>query len=449
MRDKAWFFAVRRHDGHQRDRTQVGDGTSSTSSFEIRADPRKINFQPGQQAPDPAHRHRGADRTRSTSSAELRRQWTRCDCTLDENLSTADLVVRDRPTDLPRDQGRRRSEDATFREPLTHPITPGASPESPPGNNFRYQDLSSGCRYNCLGQAARAGYIDCRANRPTRRCDLFRGDHELKFGADYQDVTSTTSTTSAGRSAGGDSTPASPAASSRRRTSGSSPPSAVETTTEIDVGLRAGPIRPRLALQPLRRRPHGRPGVRQRRRPGGDVRHRVRAAPGGDLRRRRRRASAAQGHRGPLLPGASGRTSSTRSTPPSRTATTSSRSSVEPGDPALRRRSQRTMPLARLRSGDVRSLLQGRGEPRPRLAVRPAWAFKPAVHVVGDRGICSGRPTSSTPPEHRCTDVRNWDDGDPRVQGLSPSSSIASFHEGWTVRSNYTWATARATTSQQ
>src|SRR5262249_38117131 len=119
-------------------------------------------------------------------------EWTPCDCNLDEQLAT--LTWSFAMTDSAFLETKVATQgDDTFREPLNvHALVPGANPESPRGNNFRYQDQASGLLYNSLGQGAGQGHIINDREQANASLNLFHGEHDLKFGADYQDVTSET-----------------------------------------------------------------------------------------------------------------------------------------------------------------------------------------------------------------------------------------------------------------
>jgi hypothetical protein len=69
-----------------------------------------------------------------------------------------------------------------------HAIDSGASPDDPAGNNFRYRDQDDGLIYNDLAVALGEGYNDFPRKQANAAVTLFRGNHELKFGADVQDI---------------------------------------------------------------------------------------------------------------------------------------------------------------------------------------------------------------------------------------------------------------------
>ena len=60
---------------------------------------------------------------------------------------------------------------------------------------------------------------------------------------------------------------------------------------------------------------------------------------------------------------------------------------------------RRMMPAPGLQPGNVRPLLQGRGQPRARVAVRSGLGVRGARQHVGGNGRLLGQPASSMPPE--------------------------------------------------
>ena len=74
------------------------------------------------------------------------------------------------------------------------PILPGASPDTPDGNDFRYRDLANGFRYNAPVNRLGAGGNDFPRDQANASVTYFRGNHELKAGFDVQDVTFSTIT---------------------------------------------------------------------------------------------------------------------------------------------------------------------------------------------------------------------------------------------------------------
>jgi hypothetical protein len=190
LRDKAWFFASYAHmDSNEAD--VIADGTHLNTGFQTEAAILKINFQP-------SSRHQiqatgiDAPMDKIQISEASGDQWSPCDCALDENLATLTWSFGISNAAFLETKVATQ-QDATYRDALNvHPIVAGASPESPLGNNFPYQDLTNQKRFNAIGQGAGIGYIDTARDQANASLALFRGSHELKFGVDYQDVASET-----------------------------------------------------------------------------------------------------------------------------------------------------------------------------------------------------------------------------------------------------------------
>jgi hypothetical protein len=81
-----------------------------------------------------------------------------------------------------------RREDVLRADLLDHPIAPGASPDSPLGNNFRYIDQADGLRYNASATPLGTGFNQFPRDQGNASSTLFFRSHEVKLGADYQDV---------------------------------------------------------------------------------------------------------------------------------------------------------------------------------------------------------------------------------------------------------------------
>ena len=63
-------------------------------------------------------------------------------------------------------------------------IDPGAPPDSPLANNFRYQDLNDGRRYNGNSANNGDGFNDFPREQINVAASLFKGNHEWRFGVD-------------------------------------------------------------------------------------------------------------------------------------------------------------------------------------------------------------------------------------------------------------------------
>jgi hypothetical protein len=187
VRDKAWFFASYGElDSNEAD--IVADGTQLNTGFQTEAKILKLNFQPTS-----AHQLQLAGVDAPTDKVNINQgsgdQWTPCDCALEENLATLTWSFA-MTADAFLEAKIATQEDRLDREALRlHPIS-GTNPDVPAGNNFPYQDVPTQIRYNAIGQPAGLGFLDTGRDQGNASVSLFRGKHELKFGADYQDVTS-------------------------------------------------------------------------------------------------------------------------------------------------------------------------------------------------------------------------------------------------------------------
>ena len=63
-----------------------------------------------------------------------------------------------------------------------------ASPDDPPGNNYRYRDLLTNLRHNGPASGSGIGYNDFPRDTASASVSIFRNNHELKFGIDVQDI---------------------------------------------------------------------------------------------------------------------------------------------------------------------------------------------------------------------------------------------------------------------
>ena len=76
-------------------------------------------------------------------------------------------------------------EDTLRRGPLvTREIDPNASPDSPLRTGFRYADLASGFRYNFQAHSNGSGFVSDPREQFNAAATIFRGNHEIKVGAD-------------------------------------------------------------------------------------------------------------------------------------------------------------------------------------------------------------------------------------------------------------------------
>ena len=302
-------------------------------------------------------------------------------------------------------------------------------PGSEPGVAARQQLPLSGPAHQPPLQRHRAGRRAGQARHRREQANaslaLFRGDHEIKFGADYQDVSQETFNFIGVLFRGRGYNPSASRWVRRRR--GQARVRSHRAGRDHRggaVGLRAGPLRPHRPLHPLRRRAHGRSGLRQRRRDRGELVDRLRAAPGRHLRPRRRGHHAAQGQRRPLLPGDRAGHLQPRVRHQAERHQPVHPVPLEPGHAGATTSVAEHGAGPRIQSGHVRSLLQGRGEPRVEWQFMPAWAFEARANwwEVDDtfwthRSVERRRPGGA----RRAQLGRRL----PRIRGRSSSSSIA------------------------
>ena len=185
-RDKAWFFAAYAEtDTNQLDR--FPDGTPVNVGFQNKVKVGKITIQP-------TARHHiailGVDSPVHKNHIEINSgdRFTPCTCDLGGEVKTINwgfsisdsLFLEVKAAD---------QENSLLRENASaRTLTPGASPDSPKGNNLSYMDRASGLFHNTIGQAAGTGFLIIPRDQANGSLSLFRGSHELKIGVDYQDV---------------------------------------------------------------------------------------------------------------------------------------------------------------------------------------------------------------------------------------------------------------------
>lgn len=68
------------------------------------------------------------------------------------------------------------------------PTDSSANPDSPAGSGGAYWDLTNNLKYNAVYLGGGTGYNSFPRKQGNVALSLFRGDHELKFGVDYQDL---------------------------------------------------------------------------------------------------------------------------------------------------------------------------------------------------------------------------------------------------------------------
>ncbi|MCY3928243.1 MAG: carboxypeptidase regulatory-like domain-containing protein [Acidobacteria bacterium] len=185
-RDKAWFFAA-----HSKQNTNsldiLADGSFEDISFKANVATLKLSFQPNE-------RHyftlTGVDSPVDKNHANVSTgdQFAVCKCDLPGEFfsgtwsatlgSSSFLEFKIASQENTVDRGAIGSRT----------LSPGADSHSPLGNNFSYEDRGSRVRYNTIGHAAGEGYITIPRDQANASVSMFRGDHQFRFGADYQDI---------------------------------------------------------------------------------------------------------------------------------------------------------------------------------------------------------------------------------------------------------------------
>ena len=168
VRDKAWFFgSYGKMDSNRADvveqRHPLNVGFQTTASI------LKLNFQPTAKHHIPAFRRRRSDGG-GQHQPELRRQWTPCDCALDEETryGTWSYAITDSASSRPRWRRGRTTPSAIRCEKRN---SPGGEPESPAGNSFRYRIRRGSLVFHSLGGERERGLhhqqAETRRTRPS------------------------------------------------------------------------------------------------------------------------------------------------------------------------------------------------------------------------------------------------------------------------------------------
>ncbi len=74
---------------------------------------------------------------------------------------------------------------------ITREIDPNAPPDSPKRTGFRYHDLASGFKYNFNAHGNGNGFVSDPREQLNAAATIFRGNHELRVGADRHDLGAT------------------------------------------------------------------------------------------------------------------------------------------------------------------------------------------------------------------------------------------------------------------
>ena len=184
-RDKAWFFAA-----HSKQNTNaldiLGDGSFEDISFKANVATLKLSFQPNQ-------RHyftvTGVDSPIDKNHANVSTgdQFAVCKCDLPGEFFSATWSASLSSSSFL--ELKIASQENTVNRGIirSRTLSPGADSHTPLGNNFSYEDRGSRVRYNTIGHPAGQGYITIPREQANVSIGTFRGNHQFKFGADYQD----------------------------------------------------------------------------------------------------------------------------------------------------------------------------------------------------------------------------------------------------------------------
>ena len=192
FRDKAWFYAsLSEMNDNRLDLTRDGNTINTNRTAEPLVG--KVNTQPND-------RHQLALTLIDSPSGRLnppgsagdiysvtRNSWNNRIQTLTWSFALTNSAF------LEAKAANRELQTARIGSPPAE-ILPGASPDTPDGNNFRYRDLADGRRYNAPVNRLGAGGNDFPRDQANASLTFFRGKHEFKAGIDVQDVTFATIT---------------------------------------------------------------------------------------------------------------------------------------------------------------------------------------------------------------------------------------------------------------
>ena len=188
-RDRAWFFASKANISENRyNATQDGELFDASNN----ADPllAKLNAQPGDshqlaftviKAPNEDVSDVGNPGDLFAFN-EVRRDNDVVTLSWDYAV-TANVFVQVKAAEI---------EDTLRRGTLlTREIDPNAPPDSPKRTGFRYHDLDSGFKFNFSAHGNGTGFVSDPREQLNAAATIFRGNHELKVGADRHDLGAT------------------------------------------------------------------------------------------------------------------------------------------------------------------------------------------------------------------------------------------------------------------
>jgi hypothetical protein len=187
VRDRAWFFAAYASlSSNELDTVPSGEVLNTSREFTPAI--LKLNFQPGE-------RHQialtGIDSPSDAIFVPVQNIgdiYGLTDSINDQTLYTGTWSFAITSATFLEVKGAQRREDTIRGVLYQREVDPNASPDSPLGNNYRYLDLQSGIRYNAAGTPLGNGFNKFPRDQANISATHFAGNHELKFGADYQDV---------------------------------------------------------------------------------------------------------------------------------------------------------------------------------------------------------------------------------------------------------------------
>ncbi len=186
-RDKAWFFASYNELNDNRlDRTRSGDTFDVTRTSEPLIG--KVNFTPGS-------RHQVAVTLIDSPSSAVGGaggsgdQYAVMTFPINNRIQTGTWSFAMTNSAFLETKLANREEVVGRNAHPPAPIIPGVSFDDPNGNDFRYQDLDDALRYNGPSIRLGAGFNDFPRDQANASVTLFKGNHELKGGVDFQDVT--------------------------------------------------------------------------------------------------------------------------------------------------------------------------------------------------------------------------------------------------------------------
>ena len=186
-REKAWFFAAWA-DMTNNLLDQLKDGTVVDSSRTSEPRIAKLNFQPNDrhQLAGTWIDSRGNGIANPGNSGDF---LSLMDRPLYAQLATFTWSVAASSSVFLEMKASKRKD--LFPRNLLFPkesLDPNASPDDPPGNNYRYRDLLTNLRHNGPASGSGIGYNDFPRDTASASASIFRRNHELKFGIDIQDI---------------------------------------------------------------------------------------------------------------------------------------------------------------------------------------------------------------------------------------------------------------------